>query len=138
VYDTYFNPVSRIQPLFSSTTTNNIANGVSAAYSFTPTRSGLYALQFGYETGTGATGVPSGCILTIYDTALPSTAVLAIQSYMNTGAIANTASGLSITTDTFELTAGVAYDFRYSVSDGPIVISTSNDGEVFFKLIAYC
>jgi len=138
VYDAFFNPVSRIESLFSSTTTNDIANGVSATYSFTPTRSGLYALQFGYETGTGATGVPSGCILSIYDTALPSTAVLAVQSYMNTGAVANTATGLSISTDTFELTAGITYDFRYSVSDGPIVISTANDGEVFFKLIQYC
>jgi hypothetical protein len=138
VYDTYFNKPGQIHTLFSSTTTNNIPNGVSSAYSFTPTRTGLYALQFGYETGTGATGIPVGCILTMYDTALPSTSVITIQSYMNTGTVANTVSGLSIKSDTVELTEGITYDFRFAVQDGPIVISTANDGEVFFNVVQYC
>jgi len=138
VYDTYFNKPGQIHTLFSSTTTNNIPNGVSSAYSFTPTRTGLYAIQFGYETGTGATGIPVGCILSMFDTALPSTSVITIQSYMNTGTVANTVPGLSIKSDTVELTSGTTYDFRYSVSGGPIVISTANDGEVFFNIVQYC
>ncbi len=138
VYDTYFNKPGQITTLSSSTTVGSIATGVYGPFSFTPTRTGLYALQFGYETSTGATGIPTGCIVSMYDSALPSTSIITIKSYMNTGTVADTSPGFSIVSDTVVLTAGTTYDFRYSVSGGPIVVSTDNTGELFFNVAQYC
>jgi hypothetical protein len=45
---------------------------------------------------------------------------------------------LSIKSDTFSLTAGTSYEFRYYIGNGPLVLSTDNTAEVFFNLVQYC
>jgi hypothetical protein len=138
VYDTFFNKPGQINTLSSSLTVGSIATGTYGPFSFTPTRTGLYAIQFGYETGSGATGIPPGCKIVMYDSDLPSTAVITVKGYMNTGAVADTTVGFSMVSDTVVLTAGTAYDFRYDVSGGPIVVSTNNSGQLFFNVAQYC
>ena len=144
IYDTHYNPPpaapaqirSAIIDLSGSTVAGTLGIG-SQVVSHTCTTTGLYCLQFGWELGTtGGTGVAGGASVSIYDNADPASSVLAIQSYKNTGSLVfMDAAGMSITTDIFQLNQGTTYDFRYAIAGSPLVLSTDNTGEWFFKLI---
>jgi len=153
VNDPIYNPAQRsvIYDLSGSQVAEQIPTGVSGPFSRTPTVDGLYRMEFGWELGTqdsiptGGFGVQPGTTLSIYDSSLPSTSALSVQSYKNTsvtgiGGQNMDAPGFSISSNTFPLTAGTEYDFYFSVTGNPIYLSqTINpadlDGEWFFRLV---
>lgn len=154
VYDAVYNPppTATIHSLAGATNAARLSTGVQGPFSFTPTVTGVYKMEFGWELGSGTPpgggvgyGARPGTSVTIYDTSLPSTAALSVQSYKNTApTIVGTSSnldvpGFSIASDTFTLTAGVAYAFYFDIQGNNIELSTagSPDGEWFFKLVFY-
>jgi len=154
VYDPIYNPPpsTTIHPLAGATNAARLSTGVQGPFSFTPTVTGIYKMEFGWELGSGAPpgggvgyGARPGTSVIIYDTSLPSTAALSVQSYKNTApSVIGTTSnmdtaGFSIASDTFTLTSGVSYAFYFDIQGNNIELSTagSPDGEWFFKIVFY-